>query len=175
MLMADLNNKENNKDIQSAAGDHFEIAWQAPEYAPYQKNVSWHWLVLILGIILIAVALWQKNFLFAVFIVIAEILLFYWGRSQPRLVEFKLNEKGLELDNKLHPYDEFVYFSVNENTGMDNFSQIAFKTKSHFKPLLEVYIDKNKIALAKEKLIKCLEEHEHEENLIDILLRLFRF
>ena len=66
--------------------DKFEIEWQAPEYFHYQKDVSWYWLVLILGIVTIVFALWQKNFLFAVFVIIAEVLLFYWGRTQPRVI-----------------------------------------------------------------------------------------
>ena len=37
MLMADLNNKENNKDIQSAAGDHFEI-WDEVNWQKLQKG-----------------------------------------------------------------------------------------------------------------------------------------
>ncbi len=155
--------------------DKFEIEWQAPEYFHYQKDVSWYWLVLILGIVTIVFALWQKNFLFAVFVIIAEVLLFYWGRTQPRVIEFKLSERGLEFDKKLYPYDEFVYFSVNENTGTDNFGQIAFKTKSHFKSLLDICIDKDKIASIREKLAKYLEEHEHEENIVDSFLKLFRF
>lgn len=162
--------EEENKEKEK-----FEIKWQATEFFYYQKNVSWYWLVLIFGIVVMAFALWQKNFLFAVFIVFALILLFYWGRNQPRSVKFKLNEKGLEFDKKLHSYEDFEYFAINENTGVDSLNQIILKTKGRLKSLMHIYIEKDKMAAVKKELAKRLEEHEYEESLIDSLLKIFRF
>lgn len=153
----------------------FEIKWQAPEFFYYQKDVSWYWLVLILGVILVAFALWQKNFLFAVFVVIAMFLLFYWGRSEPRSVEFKLNEKGLEIDKKFHPYEDFVYFSVNENSEINSLNQLNLKTKNRLRSLISIYVEKEKMGVVKKKLSRYLEEIKYEENLIDVFLKLFRF
>jgi len=161
--------------MEEKVGEKFEIKWQAPEYFYYQKEVSWYWLVLILGIIVFAIAIWQKNFLFAVFTVIAIVLLFHWGRSEPRSVEFKLNEKGLAFDNKLHPYEDFVYFAIDEHTGVDSLNQIILKTKDRLKSLIHIYINKDKTAEVKQRLAERLEDRKHEESLTDSLLKIFRF
>ena len=77
MSIIDLRNKkqikysekkrEGGKEREKSDG----IVWQIPEYEYRSKDVSWYWISLIAAIVLFAFAIWQKNFLFAIFVVIA--------------------------------------------------------------------------------------------------------
>lgn len=61
----------------------FEIKWQAPEYEYREKTVSWYWISIVVAALVIAFSVWQKNFLFGFFIVIAEMLFIVWGNRTP--------------------------------------------------------------------------------------------
>ncbi len=52
----------------------FEINWEAPEFEYREKDVSWYWISIIAAAAIIAFSVWQRNFLFGFFIVIAEML-----------------------------------------------------------------------------------------------------
>jgi hypothetical protein len=64
----------------------FEINWQAPEFEYRPKSISWYWT-----------SIWDRNFLFGVFIVIAEVLLIAWGNDAPPTVNFVLTDSNLSI------------------------------------------------------------------------------
>ncbi len=93
----------------------FEIVWRAPEYEFHEKGVSWYWLSIIAAAIVVAFAVWEKNFLFGLFIVIAEILLIVWGNREPRLVGFSINESGVAIEGaKSYSFKDFESMSVGD-------------------------------------------------------------
>src|SRR5580700_3929311 len=94
----------------------FEIKWQAPEYEFQEKGVSWYWLSIIAAALIVGFSVWEKNFLFGLFIVIAEILFIVWGNQQPRLVSFVMNESGLEIGTtKKYQWKEFASVGVDDH------------------------------------------------------------
>lgn len=76
------------------------FAWIAPEYEFRPKEDSWFWMSVIVAVLLVAFATWQRNYLFALFVVIAEVLMIVWGAREPRLVNFHLSEKTLTIDGR---------------------------------------------------------------------------
>src|SRR5271154_1210216 len=91
----------------------FEIKWIAPEFEYHEKDISWYWMTIIIAAIIIAFSVWQRNFLFGLFIVIAEILVIAWGNKTPRPFSFKMNEDGFEIGaEKIHSWKEFENWST---------------------------------------------------------------
>src|ERR1700739_3361867 len=94
----------------------FEITWQAREYDYPEKSVSWYWISIIISVLILGLAVWQKNFLFGFFIVVAEVLILSWANRTPPLIDFKLDEKGLLIGTeKQHAYSEFEAWSVEND------------------------------------------------------------
>ena len=73
------------------------IEWEAPEFEYHEKDPLWYWGSMIIAVIILGIAIWQKNFLFATFIVVAEILLMTIGGKQPRLIRFRIDDRGFEI------------------------------------------------------------------------------
>ena len=97
------------------------IEWKAPEFEYREKDVSWYWLSIIAAVVILGAAVWQKNFLFAVFVVIAEILMLVWAGRKPREITFSLNEKGLTMSgNKSRTFPQDA--NSTENTGLPSSS-----------------------------------------------------
>ena len=90
-----------------------QISWRAPEFEYHEKTAGWYWTTVVIALIILAFALWQQNFLFGVFVIIAEILLVIWANKKPEIVEFVVGEKGILVDEKRnYSYSEIENYSV---------------------------------------------------------------
>src|SRR3989338_4913901 len=94
--------------------DKKEIIWRAAEYKHTEKNLEWYFFVGATTLILIVFALWQKNFFFAVFILIATAMLFTYSRKKPQIVEFKINNEGIGIENDFYKYETLESFTVRK-------------------------------------------------------------
>jgi len=156
------------------------IEWQAPEFEYYRKDVSWYWLSLIVSIILLALAVWQKNFLFAVFVIIAWLVIVYSANRLPNVWSFKIDEKGIEIslpktkDNqKFYPYSEIEGFDIHPAS--DQYKELVLKVKSRLSPYLKVNITANDEEKIKNFLLKYISKEEYNSSLADSFSKLIRF
>jgi hypothetical protein len=156
-----------------------EITWTASEYHFYRKGAGWYLLSLLAAIILFLIALWQKNLFFAIFVVIAEIVLIYWAKRLPQTLDFKINTKGVEIgDIKFYPYEELHGFCIQEitdSTESPGSAELILKTKTKIHPFVKINIPKKYAETAKNFLKKFVKEIEYEDSVSDIIDRLIRF
>ncbi len=151
-----------------------KIIWTAPEFIYYEKSVGWYWVSIIIAAILVLVAFWLKNLLFAVFIVIAEITLVFWARRYPKSIEFSLTEKELLIGaNKKYPINSFDGFHVKLNE--NGFSELILRSKSKLTAYLKIMIFSKDAEEIKSLLQNHLEEIEYKESLSDTISNLLRF
>jgi len=156
------------------------VEWQAPEFESYSKDVSWYWLSLIIAIVILALAIWQKNFLFALFIVIAWALIIYLTRRPPTIWQFKIDGKGIEISlpksreaRRFYSYDEVDGFDIKSGGG--KYGELILKLKAKLSPYLKVNIysaDEEKI---NNFLLKFLPREEYHISLADSVSKLIRF
>lgn len=150
------------------------MKWHAPEYDYRKKDVSWYWISIIVAVIILGFAIWQKNFPFGFFIVVAEIMVLFWANTEPPTIHFELGEKGLTIgDHKFHSYGEFANFSVDEETS-DEWSHLFFQFHRP-KPKLKVKIPKALTNDARQTLKKMFPEIKHEHSLVESIEELIGF
>ena len=153
-----------------------EIRWSAPEFHYYHKDVGWYWLVIIVAIILTALALWQKNFLFAIFIILAGILTISWGRKEPKTVDFVLSEKGLDIgDKKSYPFENLAGFAIIAVPGESEISELVLETKGRFNKWVKVIIADERSEAIKKILLSRIPEVPYEESFAEHIARILRF
>jgi hypothetical protein len=152
----------------------FEISWQAPEFEYRPKSVSWYWISIIISAAIIAFAIWQRNFLFGIFIVIAEVLLIAWGNEMPITMDFVLTENELSIgEAKRYQIKLFENFSVNDLG--DDWTELCFIFKTKLRTPLKVLLPKEKIEEARKDLKPILREVEFEPSLLDSLEKIIGF
>ncbi len=151
-----------------------DISWHAPEYEYSPKSSAWYWTSLFLALVLIIFALWQKNFLFAVFVFIAELIVFAVADKHPKIWEFTINEKGAYIGkNKFYPYDQIEAFDIHMNEiGHD---QLVLKTKKKISPIVTINIYKEDQEKIKEFLKKYIPHEEIEISFGDVVSKLIGF
>ncbi len=147
-----------------------DLHWSSPEYHHYEKDARWFYGVLIIATALGLVALWQKNFLFVVFIAIAATLAVFWGRQEPRAVEFALVGDGLHIGkNRVYPYENIAGFAIvilPDEAGVD---ELVIRTKGRLSQWIKIIIAKEQREHIRERLMQKVPEIEFRESLADHL------
>jgi hypothetical protein len=152
----------------------FEISWRAPEYEYREKDISWYWISIILAAIIIAFSVWEKNFLFGFFIVVAEILFIVWGNHTPRTVNFLLNQDHLHIEGgRSYLIKGFENMSVDELD--DDWSEIIFLFHAKFRTPLKVLFPTGRLQELRTAMKTVLKEVPYEPTLLDSIEKLLRF
>jgi len=151
------------------------IRWSAPEFHYYEKDIVWYWLVLIVTLILVVIALWQKNFLFAVFLIVAALLTIAWARRTPKTIDFTLSEKGLDIGGKkFYPYEGLTGFAIVSGDQDTGFDELIVKTKGQLNALIKIIIISGESGAIKNLLSRFIPEIEYQESVSDRLARMLR-
>lgn len=140
------------------------INWKCPEFDYYPKDSGWSFLVIVAGLVVIAIAVWLKNFLFAVFSALAVVMVLVWGWRKPRLITCRLSEDKLELGKVSYQLNQFEGFDIKDE-------QLILKQKGRLGRFIKTKINKEQAGKIKEVLKKNLPEVEYEESLIDVISR----
>ena len=151
------------------------ISWHAPEYEYSPKSSFWYWTSAAAALALIAIALWQKNFLFAIFVIIAELVIFSVADKHPKIWEFSVDAKGIYIGkSKFYPYSQLTAFDIHwgDHSGYD---QLVLKTKNKFTPVVSINIYKEDKENIREFLKKYLSHEEIEVSLIDVFAKMVGF
>lgn len=150
------------------------LEWRAPEYDYRKKDVSWYWISIIIAVLMLGFAAWEKNFPFGFFIVVAEIMILVWANTEPPILHFELGDKGVSIgEHKFHQYTEFVNWSVDEETAGD-FVNLFFQFHRP-RPKLKVRLPREIVNDARLALKKFLPEVKHEHSLVDSIEELIGF
>lgn len=169
--MSDEKIKSSNAGILS---EDVLFSWQAPEYEFIIKDILWYWMSLAAGLVLVFIAAWQKNFLFIVFIVLAEVLIFSWAEKVPKIWKFHITGKGIQVgESRIYFFKDIISFDIHEYS--DEFGEMIFKMRGKFHPYLKIFIhaeDREEI----EKIIsRFLRREEIPVSLAEVTGRIIGF
>ena len=152
-----------------------ELQWRAPEFEERLKDVSWYWASIIAAVLILSFALWQKNFLFAVFILIAELLMLVWGNRAPQMITFSLDATTLTVGGKSrYALGDMEHFSVAESTSTEWISLILHPKRGVRLPVT-IHAPKSQLADIEKRLVAKMPKAEHEESFLDTLEKFLGF
>jgi len=152
------------------------IEWQASEFEYKGKDVSWYWISLIIAICLLAFSVWQKNFLFAVFTVIAYLVIVYSGGQKPAVWKFTINEKGIGIDPQKGKSIASRFYKYEEIVGFDIWGkELVLKMNKKISPYLKMNFPMEKEKEIKEFLVKYIPKQEYNASISDSISKLIGF
>lgn len=111
-----------NKNVESLTVnlENKTFSWKAPAYAYYEKPSSWYFWVIILALGLGAAFYFIQNYFGMATVLVIGIYLFLTGKQKPDLRLYVLNKKGIKIDEKFYPMEDFKSFFVSETNGIKN-------------------------------------------------------
>lgn len=145
---------ENQEQINY--GDEI-IGWAVPEYEKHERPKSWYIAASIVAVLLLIYSFWTANFLFAVIIIVASLVIILHDGREPDLVRFSITDEGIIIGRKFYDFDEIKDFSIvyKPKQGVKN---LYFEFKNSLKHRLSIPLqDKNPLKI-REELLKYLKE-----------------
>ncbi len=151
-----------------------DIKWQAPEYQYHEKDVSWYWISIIIAALVIGFSIWEKNFLFGLFVVIAEMLFIVWGSRVPRTVNFEATDTTLTIDeHKTYAFKDFETMSVDDLES--DLVELVFIFRAKLKTPLKILFPADRLAEFRTALKPTLREIPYEPTMLDSIEKILRF
>lgn len=150
------------------------FSWTFLEYHPHERGMVWWVVFWILSIGLVAYAGYTKNFLFAVIILIFDVIILFRHHQQPESIECKVYDHGVMLGDRHIPWKQVKKFWIAYDP--PEVKRLYFTHDSGFQHTTTVSIEEqNPIELReflKQYLIEDLDQED--EHLTDTLSRLLK-
>jgi hypothetical protein len=90
------------------------ISWQIEEYAHKDKGPDWFWALGVIAIAGAAVAVIYHNILFAIFIVLAAVILGAYAARRPDIIEVAISDAGIKIRRYFYPFEKIKSFGIDE-------------------------------------------------------------
>lgn len=150
-------------------------SWQFKEYEQYERSIWWYLLTIAIGGALVIYSILTANFLFAVIVIMAGILLVIQHRHIPENINLTINHRGITLNNKNYPYKEIEKFWIIYEPPTTK--RIYFIFKNFIRPRLSIPLfDQNPLEIKNFlKLYLQNDPYENNEPLSESLRRLIKF
>lgn len=104
-----------------------DVSWTATEYIVKNHNAWWYLGLIIVVGGLCALAYLIKSWTFLALIILSAISLVIYTIRPPRKINYQLDSKGLQEDNRFHAYEDFRAFGILKDG--NNFSAVLIPKK----------------------------------------------
>ena len=145
-------NREKSKELEPE-----NISWPVPEYDKHEKGRGWYIFYSLIAFLLILYSFLSGNFLFAVIIIIAAIVIVLRDGQEPDFVKISLTEEGVIVGRKFYDYDEFKNFSIVYKPKQE-IKNLYFEFNNSLKPRLSIPLKKMNPLLIRKSLLRYLPE-----------------
>ncbi len=150
------------------------ISWRAAEYDFVPKGTIWHGWVGVGVLVLVGIALWQQNFFFAIFILIAGAMVVVLGNKRPEVLDFAVDENGCHIGTAiLYPFDQLEDFSIYSR--QHRLDEFIVRRKSALNRVIHIPVDSETAQKVRMFLEDKLPEVEHEPSLLESIADILGF
>lgn len=112
------------------------VSWEAQEYIHQEKGTVWFIIFGVVLAVMIGVAIWQQAWTFVLLLIVIATTIIVFAKRPPRVISYSLTDKGLSVDDTLHPFKNFKSFGVVRDG--EEYSIMLIPTK-RFQPGVTVY------------------------------------
>ncbi len=148
--------------------------WTGTEYEFAEKSTDWYWALGIIALAGIVASVLFGNFLLALVILSAAVAVALQAMKRSRTHHFMITELGLQIDDRLYPYDTMLHFSVLEYLDEKLPPALSIKTRSLLSPHLLIPLSGVDAEAVYEYLSNHLDEGNHEVSVVDRLVEMFQ-
>ena len=120
-----------------------KLNWSALEYEEKDKSTDWFWALGIIVVTSSIAAIIFSDYFFAALLILSGILLGFFAVKKPETISYELNNRGLQIGNRLYPYENIKSFWVQiEQPEQTNVRPILFvHSERIFMPIISIPIN----------------------------------
>jgi hypothetical protein len=126
---------EENKPIEDIKSETDTISWQIPEYHSEEKTKLWYAIYALIAIGLLVYAIFTQDFIFAIIIIFAAILIVVFDGNKPGTLNVVIGDQGVMVGKEFYSYDQIQDFFIiyEPEQGIKN---LYLEFKRFVKPIL---------------------------------------
>ena len=148
------------------------FSWQASEFIHHQKTASWYMVLGVIAFALVAAAIITQQWIsIAVFATMTAAVVVY-ASKEPRILNYRLDNHGVTIDNKPNAYSKFKSYSVHKDTG---WHMIDLDPTQRFAPRVSIIFDTDDLDKITAILDTKMPRVDREPDWIEKLTRSIRF
>ena len=103
---------EENMPVEDIESETDFISWQIPEYKAEKKTKIWYIVYSIIAIALLAYAIFAQNFIFAIIIIFAAVLIVIFDGNNPGMLEVTISDRGISVGKEFYDYEQIQDFFI---------------------------------------------------------------
>lgn len=115
------------------------LEWQSPEHHFDRKSVDWYWALGIIVLGGVILSFYFGNFLFAIFLLIAGIVVGALSYQETKSVPVKITTKGIAFGRRLYPWLSIRSFWIEDEH--IHGPRILLHPTSHYLPLIVIPVN----------------------------------
>ena len=149
------------------------LKWEAPEFEYYKNSQSWFITIGIIAGILFLIAIFTKNFLFALLVGISYFLIVTYSSKKPDNTKLLISPKGIKINNVLYEFENLKSFWIFYDP--PEIRELSLRSKKTVMPYVKIPIGDINPVKIRRILIKYLPEKKHKESAIDNIAKNLKF
>jgi len=114
-----------------------EFNFDAHEFIEYKKGANWYIIFGLIALVSGGIFVWLKQYLSAIVVVLAVIVLFTQSNLKPKKNNYKIDSKGICINDKFYPYDNLIKFWIVITPEGNN---LYFKSSRRFSPSVTIHM-----------------------------------
>lgn len=149
------------------------LQWTAPEFEKTERSVFWHLGIILAGVALCALALWQQNYVFLLFVVIATVLIFYMSRSGVTEYTYGIVPDGIEVNGEMvYRLQSLTGFAIIDD-GVSPYGELVLRRTKRLTEYVRILIPREDIGQARTFLATALKEFTYSETIGEVIMKRF--
>jgi hypothetical protein len=151
---------------------HADIEWEIKTRSEKEHGNVFYITTLSATLLFLFFSIWQKDFLFGVFVILASGTVLFLSTQRPDTYKFKLTDDALVIGNNesVYPYNRFSHFHIYEYSPEEHELFLVFKERFH--PILRIRVYRRDIEKIKEFLSGYLPEKDTDPSIMDIFSKI---
>jgi hypothetical protein len=131
--------------------------WDVDEHNYYDRSQRWYMIAIGLGILMIIYSFFTGNFLFAVIIILAALVMVLRHGQEPDKVRFSITDEGIVIGKRYYDYDEIKNFSIVYKPRLE-VKNLYFEFKNVLKHRLSISLENMNPLPIRDILLKYISE-----------------
>jgi len=148
-------------------------SWQAPEHNESNFTEKVKTGLVVFASILFAIALLTRNFLFAVFVAIASIVVYMYSRRKPKIIDIKISNTSIKSGVMEYTFDDLQSFWIFYDP--PTLSKISIIAKKKLSQYINIPLGDENPEEISEILEQYIPKKKQEESFIDSVARKLGF
>lgn len=134
-----------------------KIVWRVKEYDKHERSKTWYLVAISLTLALLLFSFFTANFLFAVIIIVASLVIILHDGQDPIDLEVVLEEEGVLVGKNFYDYDDLENFSIVYKPSQ-GVKKLYFEFKNFIKPRLSFELGEMDPLIVRDFLLRYLPE-----------------